>query len=60
MITFKQLKKIIADAYTAGDMKRSLWWAGVSQPMNLTQMYLNGEPYDYIATACLTCDQIGA
>ena len=50
----------IRKAYTGRGLRRCLAWAGYTTPDNLTSMYLNGEPAEYILAACIACDTVGA
>lgn len=60
MITFANLRTLIASAYTGGALKNSLWWQGVPHPANMTDMYLNGESPEYMVAACMAIQTIGA
>ena len=59
MPTFKQLKSIIADAWTGATRKSALRSWRLRYPEQLTQMSLAGEPVPYLAAAVLAVNQIG-
>ncbi len=51
------LVDLIRDAYTAGEIKRVLRSLGLKFPFRITDMYLNGEPPEYMAAAVVVLNQ---
>lgn len=55
----RMLVDLIRQAYTAGAIKRIARYLGYRFPDRLTNMYLGGEPPEYIAAAILAVNQSG-
>jgi hypothetical protein len=60
MHTFANMIHFISTAYTGGGLKSIIRYMGLQHPDRVTDMYLRGEPANYIAAATLAVNQIGA